>query len=43
MPTSLSESLATETAMQAPLLGSEDFLEAITAFSEKRPPTFSGT
>jgi 2-(1,2-epoxy-1,2-dihydrophenyl)acetyl-CoA isomerase len=42
LPTSLSESLATETAMQAPLLGSEDFLEAITAFSEKRPPTFNG-
>jgi 2-(1,2-epoxy-1,2-dihydrophenyl)acetyl-CoA isomerase len=43
LPTSLAESLEIETAMQAPLLGSEDFLEAITAFTEKRTPTFSGT
>jgi enoyl-CoA hydratase/carnithine racemase len=42
LPTSLAESLEIETAMQAPLLGSEDFLEAITAFGEKRSPTFSG-
>jgi 2-(1,2-epoxy-1,2-dihydrophenyl)acetyl-CoA isomerase len=42
LPTSLAESLETETAMQAPLLGSEDFLEAIAAFAEKRAPTFSG-
>jgi 2-(1,2-epoxy-1,2-dihydrophenyl)acetyl-CoA isomerase len=43
LPISLAESLETETAMQAPLLGSEDFLEAITAFGEKRRATFSGT
>lgn len=42
LPTSLAESLEIESSMQAPLLGSEDFLEAITAFSEKRAPTFSG-
>lgn len=42
-PASLEESLETETRLQAPLLGSEDFLEAFTAFQEKRKPQFSGT
>lgn len=42
-PASLEESLEAEIAVQAPLLGSNDFLEAITAFTEKRKPKFSGS
>jgi 2-(1,2-epoxy-1,2-dihydrophenyl)acetyl-CoA isomerase len=42
-PASLEHALAAELGLQAPLLGSEDFLEAITAFKDKRKPTFTGT
>lgn len=41
-PASLEDALETELRLQAPLLGSDDFLEAITAFTEKRRPTFTG-
>jgi enoyl-CoA hydratase/carnithine racemase len=42
-PASLEDALETELELQAPLLGSEDFLEAITAFKDKRKPTYTGT
>lgn len=43
LPASLAQALEFETDLQAPLLGSNDFLEAITAFKEKRKPHFTGT
>jgi len=42
-PASLEDALETELGLQAPLLGSEDFLEAITAFKDKRKPSYTGT
>jgi enoyl-CoA hydratase/carnithine racemase len=42
-PANLEDSLDTELRLQAPLLGSDDFLEAITAFKDERKPTFTGT
>ncbi|MBJ7336760.1 enoyl-CoA hydratase-related protein [Mycolicibacterium sp.] len=42
LPISLEAALETEVRLQAPLLGSNDFQEAISAFKEKRKPTFTG-
>lgn len=41
-PASLHDSLEMEIRLQAPLLCSRDFEEAVAAFKEKRRPTFSG-
>jgi enoyl-CoA hydratase/carnithine racemase len=38
----LEEALTAEVAGQSELLGSADFREAVAAFADKRPPSFTG-
>ncbi len=42
-PQSLADRLAAERATQLHLLGTDDHAEGLSAFTERRPPTFRGT
>lgn len=42
-PTNLMDALNLELVLQGPLLASNDYVEAVAAFKDKRTPTFTGT